>query len=226
MPEKQFTVKWEIQVSAENPFEAALKVWKKYFKNDHTACCFTVKDFDNPRYPKKQIDLTHHVDDCGETKILAIYDNGGETFDRYTVVYDNEWHIKTGHEEDKLYECLSMSENPTHPQGVGQHSSCQNGDHLGKKITFEELPLKCKEVVNKELESMIDTLIDKLDNETDSISLIWSIEDVLHQAAEDGKSINKDQARAVLAEVQKNHDCSLGVSWDTISITIDMVCGS
>lgn len=103
------------------------------------------------------------IDDSGETKILAIYDNGGDTLDRYTVVYDNEWHIKTGYEEDKLYECLSMSDNPTHPQGIGQHSSCQDGDHLGKKIKFEDLPLKCQEVVNRDLGKLIDTLIDKLD---------------------------------------------------------------
>ena len=50
----------------------------------------------------------------------------------------------------------------------------------------------------------------------DSISLVWHIDDVLHQAKEDGHTLTKKEAREVLSSVESNHDCNFGVSWDTI----------
>lgn len=66
-------------------------------------------------------------------KIIAVYDNGGKTFDRYTVVVDS-------YLDDDMYECLGLSSEPTGPQGFSQFCSCQMGPHLGKKLKFEELP--------------------------------------------------------------------------------------
>ena len=81
-------------------------------------------------------------------KILAIYDNGGKTIDRYTVYYDFIEQEKNG---KVFYNCLCMSENPFHYMSVCQHSSGMLGRHNGKRITFEQLPEDCQKIVNNEL---------------------------------------------------------------------------
>ena len=77
-------------------------------------------------------------------EILEIRDNP-KFGDRYTVVYniigDNNGN----------YECLGMNASPFHPQGIGQHSTAELGPHLGKKITFDELPKDCQECVIQDL---------------------------------------------------------------------------
>lgn len=81
-------------------------------------------------------------------KLLAVYDNGGETFDRYTAVYDS---IESHRDGVPMYLCLGMSEHPSHPQGFGQHGSCMLGDHLGKKINFHNLPKECRQAVMSDI---------------------------------------------------------------------------
>lgn len=94
----------------------------------------------------------------GIPKYIRAYDNGGETADRYTVVY-------TGRIPGKLcgwYFYVAMSENPYHPQGVGIHGehfgrfdlnkwgfspAIGRKNHLGKRIKFEDLPERCRELV-------------------------------------------------------------------------------
>jgi hypothetical protein len=76
---------------------------------------------------------------------ISIYDNGGKTADRYTVVYLENCLGK------ELYECRGMSEHPTHPQGYGQLGSATPGRHLGKFIEFDELPKECQMVVIHDL---------------------------------------------------------------------------
>lgn len=79
-------------------------------------------------------------------KILAIYDNQGKSFDRYSVYFDA---IEKEVFNAKLYLCLAMSENPYSPLGFCQHTSGQIGRHNGKKISFEQLPIDCqKEIIN------------------------------------------------------------------------------
>lgn len=76
---------------------------------------------------------------------IRIFDNGGETFDRYTVVY-----MRTRHKNYQgylMYDCLGMSEHPFHPQGFGQHTECQVGKHLGTEISFGNLPPDCQRAV-------------------------------------------------------------------------------
>ena len=69
---------------------------------------------------------------------LAIYDNGGKTCDRFTVVYLDR------PEYGDMLECLAMSENPYHPQGFCQHSMAMLGRHLGKRIKLTDLPADCQ----------------------------------------------------------------------------------
>lgn len=94
----------------------------------------------------------------GLPKYVRVYDNGGESADRYTVVFTGRYRHKT------LGECtyLAMSGSPYHPQGVGLHGS--SGDtpdtnewgyapalgrkcHLGTRIKFEDLPGDCQHLV-------------------------------------------------------------------------------
>lgn len=73
--------------------------------------------------------------------ILKIYDNGGETYDRYTIVLQNRRYFNG----DWLYQCLGLSEDPTYPQyGFSQWGECIPGRHLGKIIQWKDLPEKVR----------------------------------------------------------------------------------
>ena len=77
-------------------------------------------------------------------KWIRVYDNGGETIDRFTVVNTGNYVNRNG------CDYLSMSSNPSSPQGVCQHGwSASTIDrpsykHLGKKISYAHLPIPCK----------------------------------------------------------------------------------
>lgn len=86
---------------------------------------------------------------------IRCYDNGGKTWDRYTVVYTK----KHWYDDGRVYSFgyVGMSSNPFAPQGFGQHgeSNFQPIDrpsygHLGKKITFAELPEDCQKLVRED----------------------------------------------------------------------------
>ena len=62
--------------------------------------------------------------------------------DRYTVVYMEQ--PENGH---NMFACVGMNDSPFHPQGIGQHSACMIGRHLGKRIPFETLPEDCQKLV-------------------------------------------------------------------------------
>lgn len=81
--------------------------------------------------------------------VLRVYDNGGETFDRFTVYYSTDF--GNGH-----FECRTMSENPFHPQGFGQMCSGQLGLHNGKEIEFDDLPAPCRKLVLMDQDSWQD----------------------------------------------------------------------
>jgi len=78
------------------------------------------------------------------------YDNGGSTFDRYTIVFK-----KLDERGDCVY--LAASTYPFHPQGFGQHGSARGRidlptwKHLGKRIRFSELPEDVQKFVNQNL---------------------------------------------------------------------------
>jgi len=78
---------------------------------------------------------------------VVIWDNGGETWDRYTVTFPNYGG-----------ETWGMDEHPSHPQGFGTYSGDFSVEHLdscekiGKRISFAELPEACQKFVNGLLE--------------------------------------------------------------------------
>ena len=79
-------------------------------------------------------------------KIQAIYDNGGETFDRFTVYYDE---MERGYHTGR-----GMSEHPCHPQGFGQCISGALGEHNGTLIQFAALPIDGQKLVNQDMDNL------------------------------------------------------------------------
>lgn len=78
---------------------------------------------------------------------VKFYDAGPSVLARYTAVYLYD-KTRTGG-----YGCVEMSVNPTHPQGFGSHyEGCLLGKHLGKRIRFVDLPLKCQLFVIRDLD--------------------------------------------------------------------------
>ena len=72
---------------------------------------------------------------------LKIYDDGGETIDRYTMIMPDG-------------EAWGFSENPYHPQGVGQYvgnlSNLRTFSHLGKPVkSIMDLPEQARKFVDE-----------------------------------------------------------------------------
>ena len=68
-------------------------------------------------------------------KNIIIYDNGGKTLDRITVIFNDKKRVT---KDGILYECIATSENGS---GIYLHSEAMKGIHLGKKIDFSKLSL-------------------------------------------------------------------------------------
>jgi hypothetical protein len=68
---------------------------------------------------------------------VRVYDADGVS-DRYTVVVDGiEWSSSVNPGSMPM---LGLSGAPEHPQGVSQYTEGREGAHLGKKISFGDLP--------------------------------------------------------------------------------------
>ena len=60
-----------------------------------------------------------------------------------------------------------------------------------------------------------------LDEEDDEISIVWSVDDV----KEECKWLTDEQARDVLHNLKHKHDPCIGINWDVINITADILFG-
>ncbi|AQH05800.1 hypothetical protein A9R05_43065 (plasmid) [Burkholderia sp. KK1] len=89
-------------------------------------------------------------------KSTRIYDNNGKTADRYTVLYMLE------PERSGLYAGRGMNDEPYHPMGIGMCISGAPGRHLGRKITFDDLPEDCRRVVISDVASYVEATLDDL----------------------------------------------------------------
>lgn len=80
--------------------------------------------------------------------VLRIYDNGGESADRYTIVPPrwakdqrctraNGWGAQA---DARLFTAIGASADPYAPQGIGLTTTAMPGPHLGKRITWDQLP--------------------------------------------------------------------------------------
>jgi hypothetical protein len=78
-----------------------------------------------------------------KNQILAIYDNGGTSLDRYTIYLNNSY-MSSG---SKINHCLTLSENPTSHTGICQHSAGMLGTHNGKHISWYMLPQEHRDII-------------------------------------------------------------------------------
>lgn len=108
----------------------------------------------------------------GIPKYVRCYDNGGESADRYTVVYSGKYRtvgLKRGERINSWFQYVGMSENPFHPQGFGQHGehptlidvdkwgfppAMGRKNHLGKRIPFSQLPPDCQKLVLRDYKDL------------------------------------------------------------------------
>lgn len=74
---------------------------------------------------------------------LRIFDNGGKTYDRYTIVPPR--YASGEREKGRLWCAILSSSDPFHPLGFGQFCSVMVGSHLGKRIHWDELPGQVKQ---------------------------------------------------------------------------------
>lgn len=49
----------------------------------------------------------------------------------------------------------------------------------------------------------------------DKIAVVWSAEDVIKAAHDDGIVVDNDAAYEILQKAHCNHDCTIGITWDT-----------
>lgn len=71
--------------------------------------------------------------------ILRIFDNGGRSADRYTVIAPR-WAKDYYDSSQRLWFCIGCNSEPFHPQGIGMCSYAIPGSHLGKRIHWDTLP--------------------------------------------------------------------------------------
>jgi len=68
---------------------------------------------------------------------VRIYDNGGKTIDRYTLVVPS---VNT----PGMLDMYGFNDNPYHPQGFGQYAGeyrqMSSYSHLGKLVSLDSLP--------------------------------------------------------------------------------------
>lgn len=86
------------------------------------------------------MNITDKIDKYLNEAKVTVYDNGGETTDRYTVIIGKD--------------VFTMSNNPTSPQGVNQYagtvgSDVKIGKHLGKKLS--SIPKEIKQAVTNRM---------------------------------------------------------------------------
>ena len=73
-----------------------------------------------------------------------------------------------------------------------------------------------------ELKERVAELEKKLAHYEDNCTIVWMVEDVEFLCREyNYNRPSKGEARDLLAYVERKHDASLGVSWDTIAIHMD-----
>lgn len=113
--------------------------------------------------------------------IVGVYDNGGLTADRYTVVYTPYYWKppECSSSYRRIYwDLRAMSEEPFHPQGVGLYCQAEGtrpgtgirrrrwGNAYGKTIAFEDLPADCQKLALQDAKDIIDSWKEESGNES------------------------------------------------------------
>ena len=107
------------------------------------------KKIETPKTPKipKQKSTKKFQDGTN----VRVYDDGGKTTDRYTVVLDSpDWDTSVNKGEKAM---IGLSGDPESPQGFSQFTSGQEGKHLGKLIEYDSLPEHLRKHIENRIES-------------------------------------------------------------------------
>lgn len=84
------------------------------------------------------------------------------------------------------------------------------------KITLEvEVP---KGTTVAEIEGAVKRAFDP-----DWMASWWHTDDVIYQAKDNGEELTEQEARDVLAMVNRKHDCNIGINWNVIDYWIDEI---
>ena len=80
-----------------------------------------------------------HYLDGAPMALLAVYDNGGKSADRYLALYGAPWWTP---DMGCTLPARSMSSNPSHPQGIGLSCEVKSYDRaaFGRLVRFRDLP--------------------------------------------------------------------------------------
>lgn len=78
--------------------------------------------------------------------IISVYDNP-DFIDRYIIYFNGKNKV------NGLNDCLCLSDNPAHPQGVSQFGMGEPGPHNGEKISLDSLPVDIKNHIKQRLET-------------------------------------------------------------------------
>ena len=97
---------------------------------------------------KTQLARRQRIMPGGAPRYIKCYDDHGDA-DRYTVAFTGRGAGQYWDHNARAYthQCLAMDASPFHPLGIGQHSTCVLGAHLGTRIHFKDLPPDCRKLV-------------------------------------------------------------------------------
>jgi len=105
------------------------------------------------KFSKKQQDRFARLLPDNKPRYIRVYDDP-YCGDRYTVCYTGKYKkFQDPHQGQRVNHFTAMNSTPFHPQGICLHQESQEPidkpgySHLGKKITFEDLPKDCQKVV-------------------------------------------------------------------------------
>jgi len=57
----------------------------------------------------------------------------------------------------------------------------------------------------------------KYEPDTEMIIVVWSKNDIIDYAQSKNVEISEERALEILASIKKYHDCTMGITWDTIN---------
>ena len=134
---------------------------------------------------------------------FKLFDNEGETLDRYTVVYND---LATN---DKVqFNGRGMSEDPSAPQGIGSGCTVHmsngfmgGGEHLGKEIELSDAPEAVQRLIASDLWGYLGAICTNEDDELEEPFNIFDEgihrEDVWHWFERTFKGFSVAQAMGV-----------------------------
>ena len=96
------------------------------------------------------------------------------------------------------------------------------------KTVYDEILENCKiESGRSKINANAFRALEELHRRTeDSITIAWSVDDVLHQAKQDKVELTKEQAREILDILKHKHDSNEGINWTIISTVISLYTGN